>query len=61
MAPRGRYRTPGRTDRNRDEASNGAGEGTRTPDPLITNQMLYQLSYAGLAIVVAKQSRTTKY
>ena len=25
----------------------GAGEGTRTPDPLITNQMLYQLSYAG--------------
>ena len=27
---------------------NGAGEGIRTPDPLITNQMLYQLSYAGL-------------
>jgi hypothetical protein len=26
---------------------NGAGEGTRTPDPLITNQMLYQLSYTG--------------
>jgi hypothetical protein len=26
---------------------NGAGEGIRTPDPLITNQMLYQLSYAG--------------
>jgi hypothetical protein len=26
----------------------GAGEGTRTPDPLITNQMLYQLSYTGL-------------
>ncbi len=26
----------------------GAGEGIRTPDPLITNQMLYQLSYAGL-------------
>ncbi len=24
----------------------GAGEGTRTPDRLITNQMLYQLSYA---------------
>src|SRR2546422_9273693 len=23
-----------------------AGEGIRTPDPLITNQMLYQLSYA---------------
>ena len=25
----------------------GAGEGTRTPDLLITNQLLYQLSYAG--------------
>jgi hypothetical protein len=25
-----------------------AGEGIRTPDPLITNQMLYQLSYAGM-------------
>jgi hypothetical protein len=24
----------------------GAGEGNRTPDPLITNQMLYHLSYA---------------
>ena len=24
----------------------GAGEGIRTHDPLITNQMLYQLSYA---------------
>ncbi len=27
-------------------AASGAGEGIRTPDPLITNQMLYQLSYA---------------
>ena len=26
---------------------NGAGGGIRTPDPLITNQMLYQLSYTG--------------
>ncbi len=26
--------------------SHGAGEGIRTPDPLITNQMLYRLSYA---------------
>ncbi len=26
--------------------SNGAGEGFRTPDLLITNQLLYQLSYA---------------
>ena len=26
---------------------NGAGRETRTPGPLITNQVLYQLSYAG--------------
>jgi hypothetical protein len=26
--------------------NSGAGEGIRTPDRLITNQMLYQLSYA---------------
>jgi hypothetical protein len=26
--------------------NSGAGEGIRTPDPLITNQMLYRLSYA---------------
>ncbi len=25
----------------------GASEGNRTPDPLITNQLLYHLSYAG--------------
>ena len=28
----------------------GAGGGNRTPDPLITNQMLYQLSYASADI-----------
>ena len=28
------------------EFNSGAGEGIRTPDPLITNQMLYRLSYA---------------
>ena len=28
----------------------GAGEGIRTPDPLITNQMLYQLSYASQSL-----------
>ena len=26
---------------------NGAGEGNRTSDLLITNQLLYQLSYTG--------------
>ncbi len=29
----------------------GAGEGIRTPDPLITNQMLYRLSYASRQII----------
>ena len=27
---------------------NGAGDKTRTYDPLITNEMLYQLSYTGI-------------
>ena len=27
----------------------GAGDKTRTYDPLITNEMLYQLSYTGVA------------
>ena len=27
--------------------NNRATEGTRTPDPLITNELLYQLSYGG--------------
>jgi hypothetical protein len=31
----------------RPAAGTGAGEGIRTPDHLITNQALYQLSYAG--------------
>ncbi len=29
------------------EGKEEAGEGTRTPDPRITNALLYQLSYAG--------------
>ena len=29
------------------EWKRGAGEGTRTPDPIITNDVLYQLSYTG--------------
>lgn len=29
----------------------GAAEGTRTPDPLLTKQLLYQLSYCGIAAV----------
>ena len=28
-------------------AKTGAAEGTRTPDPIITNDVLYQLSYSG--------------
>ena len=27
---------------------NGAAEETRTPDPIITNDVLYQLSYSGI-------------
>jgi hypothetical protein len=27
----------------------GAARGIRTPDPVITNDVLYQLSYCGLA------------
>ena len=36
---------------------NGAAEGTRTPDPIITNDVLYQLSYSsiGAAGVGAKE------
>ena len=30
---------------------NGAGKGTRTPDLLLTRQLLYQLSYAGTRFV----------
>ena len=32
---------------------NGAPRETRTPDPLITNQVLYQLSYKGAALQLA--------
>jgi hypothetical protein len=32
---------------NANTEKNGATEGTRTPDRLITNQLLYQLSYGG--------------
>ncbi len=31
---------------------NGAAEGTRTPDPRITNALLYQLSYSGIAVLL---------
>jgi hypothetical protein len=30
-----------------EDAGNGAARGTRTPDPVITNDVLYQLSYCG--------------
>ena len=30
---------------------NGANEGTRTPDLLITNQLLYRLSYIGIPLL----------
>jgi hypothetical protein len=37
----------------------GAGEGIRTPDPLITNQMLYRLSYASNSGESRAVARTT--
>jgi hypothetical protein len=36
--------------------SAGAARGIRTPDPLITNEVLYQLSYCGAAIEPAGRS-----
>ena len=33
-----------------DTPIHGASEGNRTPDPLITNQLLCHLSYAGLSV-----------
>ena len=35
----------------------GAGSRTRTDDLLITNQLLYQLSYAGLGVCNASKRR----
>src|SRR3954462_12778456 len=35
---------------------NGAARGIRTPDPLITNEVLYQLSYCGIAIVAIREA-----
>jgi len=34
---------------------NGADEGTRTPDPRITNALLYQLSYIGTGGVLTSR------
>ena len=35
----------------------GAAEGTRTPDPIITNDVLYQLSYSGLPAALLARRR----
>ena len=35
----------------------GAAEGIRTPDPRITNALLYQLSYRGFVGFLARQAR----
>ena len=37
----------------------GAGERTRTADLLITNQLLYQLSYAGLLVKLEASDPST--
>lgn len=35
------------------QCASGAPRETRTPDPLITNQVLYQLSYKGTGVELA--------
>ena len=37
----------------------GAAEETRTPDPIITNDVLYQLSYSGLVAGLIASSTAT--
>ncbi len=39
------------------DQKDGAAEGTRTPDPIITNDVLYQLSYSGILLALAIQAR----
>ncbi|MEY3004544.1 MAG: hypothetical protein RLZZ491_1720, partial [Pseudomonadota bacterium] len=34
----------------------GADEGTRTPDPRITNALLYQLSYIGTGALITRRA-----
>jgi hypothetical protein len=41
------------------EEKRRAEEGTRTPDQLITNQLLYQLSYFGFLLQKINKKRTT--
>jgi hypothetical protein len=37
--------------------SGGAARGTRTPDPVITNDVLYQLSYCGGPFGIGRKAR----
>jgi hypothetical protein len=43
------------------EGRNGAGERNRTPDRLITNQLLYLLSYASLDQIEADDYQIITY
>ena len=54
-----RWRTTWRSVVSTERFRNGAGETTRTSDLLITNQLLYQLSYAsrGRRIIYGSRSR----
>ncbi len=38
---------------------NGAARGIRTPDPLITNEVLYQLSYCGILRLLGPRTPST--
>ncbi len=45
-------RLPRKRQRRLDLEKYGAGEGTRTPGPIITNDVLYQLSYTGAGAII---------
>lgn len=53
MASRMESRHPTSVSQTRATERNGAAEGTRTPDPNITNVVLYQLSYCGVPLFEA--------
>ena len=40
---------------------NGAGDRTRTYDPIITNDVLYQLSYSGILLFLRPYYGPTSY
>ena len=56
----GENRGDERAEMQRVRVGDGAGSRNRTRDPLITNQVLYQLSYAGADAIVAERAGTLR-